>query len=162
MRSVCLSLVAVGAILSTGCGVIFNGTHQTIQVQSAPAGAKVETTPSTGTFTTPTQLSLERKSNYTLTFTKDGYSPATFSIQNHAKGGIIVADVLLTGLIGVIIDAATGGWYGLSPEAATVSMTKTALVPGPDTIHVDLARANHGALSVSADVPGVTVQVHQR
>jgi len=159
MRRVFLSLVGVGAMLSAGCGVIFNGTHETIQVQSAPAGAKVETTPPTGTYTTPTQLSLERKYSYTLAFTKDGYSPATFSIQNHTKGGIIVLDVLLTGLIGVVIDASTGGWYGLSPESASVSMTKIAMVPGPDTIHVNIARAKRGALSVSADVPGVTLQV---
>jgi hypothetical protein len=162
MRNTSLSLVAVAAFLGTGCGTIFNGTHQTIQVQSAPAGAKVETTPPSGTFTTPTQLELERKSSYVLTFSKEGYSPATFNIQNHSKGGIIVADVLLTGLIGVIIDAVTGGWYGLSPESATVSLTKVALVPGPDTIRVNLARGEHGVVKVATDAPGVMIQVDKR
>jgi hypothetical protein len=162
MRSTSLSLVAVAAFLGTGCGTIFNGTRQTIQVQSAPAGAKVETAPPSGTFTTPTQLDLERKNSYVLTFSKEGYSPATFNIQNHSKGGIIVADVLLTGLIGVIIDAVTGGWYGLSPESATVSLTKVALVPGPDTIRVNLARGEHGAVKVSTDASGVTIQIDKR
>jgi hypothetical protein len=103
-----------------------------------------------------------RPSSYVLTFSKEGYSPATFNIQNHSKGGIIVADVLLTGLVGVIIDAVTGGWYGLSPEAATVSLTKIALVPGPDTIRVNLARAEHGAVKVSTDASGVMIQVDKR
>ena len=37
----------------------------------------------------PTTLNLERKNSYTLKFEKDGYSPATFEIQSHTKGGIV-------------------------------------------------------------------------
>ncbi|HYK09784.1 MAG TPA: hypothetical protein VEV39_03205 [Gemmatimonadales bacterium] len=149
-----LVLVPLGA-----CGVIFNGSNQAIQVQSSPDAAKVTANPGGQTSTTPTTLTLSRKDSYTLTFTKDGYKDATFSIQSHAKGGIIVLDVLLTGLVGVVIDAATGGWNGLSPESATVAMTKSsAMVSGPDTIYVRVAR-NKDGVKVESTLPvGMQVQ----
>ncbi len=112
---------------------VFSGSRQSIQVQSSPAATKVTTTPETGEYTTPTTLNLERKNSYTLHFEKEGYSPATFQIQNHTRGGIVVLDVLLTGLVGVVVDAATGPWNGLSPEAATVRSNEDRGSPGPPT-----------------------------
>jgi hypothetical protein len=148
-----LTLIPLGA-----CGVIFNGSNQAIQVQSSPDAAKVTANPGGQTSTTPTTLTLSRKESYALTFTKDGYKDATFSIQNHVKGGIVVLDVLLTGLIGVVVDAATGGWNGLSPESATVAMTKTsAMAPGPDTIYVRVARTK-ATVKLQSTLP-VGVQV---
>jgi len=97
-----------------------------------------------------------------LTFSKEGYSPATFQLESHVRGGIVIADVLLTGLIGVIIDAATGSWSKLSPETATVSLTKTAMIDGPDTIKVGITvqRANDGTkLNIQSNAPGVVIQV---
>jgi hypothetical protein len=44
------------------------------------------------------------------------------------QGGILVLDILFTGLIGVIVDAVTGAWYKLSPETATVSLTSLGAV----------------------------------
>jgi hypothetical protein len=96
------------ALLVTGCGAILHGPRQNIDVQTSPAGAKVETSPPTGTFTTPATLDLERKNSYVLTFTSPGYNPATFNLHNNIGTGTVIADVLLTGLVGVIVDAATG------------------------------------------------------
>lgn len=142
-----------------GCGLMFSGSRQSIQVQSSPDGTKVTTTPETGDYTTPTTLNLERKNSYTLHFEKEGYSPATFQIQNHTRGGIVVLDVLLTGLVGVVVDGATGAWNGLSPEAATVSLTKIALVPGPDTINVGVRVYKDGHVQIEPSAVGVGVQV---
>jgi hypothetical protein len=161
-RFVSLATLAAVVLSLAGCGLIFNGNRQSIQVQSSPAGAKVASNPVTGDYTTPTTLNLERKSSYTLTFTKDGYSSATFQIQNHTRGGIVVLDVLLTGLVGVVVDAATGAWDALSPEAATVSLTKVAAVEGPDTITVGLsvgAAANENRLNVEPSAGGVHMTV---
>jgi hypothetical protein len=105
---------------------------------------------------------LERKTSYVLNFSKDGYSPATFPLQSHVRGGIVVADVLLTGLIGVIIDAATGAWSKLSPESATVSLTKLGMVSGADTITVGI-KVGHtrdaNLVEVRSSEPGVVIHV---
>ncbi len=157
-----LPVVCVSLLLS-GCGLIVGGgTRQTVQVQASPAGAKITTTPPTGDYTAPTNLNLERKTSYVLNFSKEGYSPATFQLASHTRGGIVVADVLLTGLIGVIIDAATGAWSKLSPETATVSLTKIGMVPGPDTINVGVRTGRtHEAnlVEVQSSEPGVMIHV---
>jgi len=152
-------LVAVLALPLDGCGAIFGGTTESIDVRSAPTGATVTTEPETDTYTTPTSIELARKSSYTLHFTKDGYSEATFRIQNNLRGGILVLDIL-TGLVPVIVDAATGAWYNLSPDDAQATLEKrSALVDGPDEIHVSVRKDGDGGVEVTSEVPvevGVT------
>jgi hypothetical protein len=161
-RFASLASLAAVVLSHAGCGLVFNGNRQSILVQSSPAAAKLTTEPATGDYTTPTTLNLERKSSYTLNFSKEGYSPATFQIQNHTRGGIVVLDVLLTGLVGVVVDAATGAWDALSPEAATVSLTKVASIEGPDSITVGITVGSSGGkmrLDVQPSGPGVLMQV---
>ncbi len=68
--------------------------------------------------------------------------------------GIIILDVLFTGLIGVVVDAATGSWNGLSPESATVALSKiNASVDGPEQIVVGLRQSGKGiVIDAPADV----------
>jgi len=162
MRRIIASVLPIVCVSLQGCGLILGGgSRQTIQVQASPAGAKVTTTPPTGDYTAPTNLNLARKTDYILNFTKEGYSPATFQLASHTRGGIVVADILLTGLIGVIVDAATGAWSKLEPETATVSLTKIAAMPGPDTITVGI-RMGHtregNVVEVQSSEPGVLIQ----
>ncbi len=153
MRLLRAALVLAIACQIGACAAIFQGTHENIPVQSAPSGASVATNPATGTFTTPTTLDLQRKETYVLTFTAAGYSPASFTISSHLQAGYVVADVLLTGLIGVVVDAATGAWYSLHPESATVSLTRTTGMLGPDTIRIEIGDAHNGHVDVNSPVP---------
>lgn len=160
MKSILRGGAALALLLATGgCGAIFNGTRQTIQANSAPSAAQIRTEPGNLQFTTPASLNLERKHDYVLTFTKEGYSSATFQIQKSLQGGILVLDILFTGLIGVIVDAATGAWYKLSPEAASVSLERVgASVDGPDRIDVWVS-PNETGFRIEASEPGVKVEV---
>ncbi|HEY7895174.1 MAG TPA: hypothetical protein VIC24_09765 [Gemmatimonadaceae bacterium] len=148
--------------LST-CGLILGGgSRETIQVQASPTDAKVTTSPATGDYTAPTTLNLERKTNYSINFVKEGYTPASMQIESHVRTGYVIADVLLTGLIGVVVDAATGGWSKLTPETANVTLTKVAGIDGPNTITVGLTvhrTAQANVVDVRSSDPGVTVQV---
>jgi hypothetical protein len=143
-----------------GCGLIFGGTHQIISVQSSPEAVKVTTAPPTGEFTTPTSLNLERKNDYSLTFEKAGYTPGHFQITHHLRGGILVLDILV-GLVGVIADAATGAWNGLTPQTVNVTLTKTAMIDGPDQIHVGIRVGEKGTAIIESSSPGVTVRVER-
>jgi len=142
-----------------GCGLIFGGTHQIISVQSSPEAVKVTTTPATGEFTTPTNLNLERKNDYSLTFEKAGYTPAHFQITHHMRGGILALDIIFTGLLGIIPDAATGAWNGLTPQTVNVTLTKTAMIDGPDQIHIGIHVGEKGTAIIESSAPGVTVRV---
>jgi hypothetical protein len=155
--------VAMTAFLLTGCGAIMHGTRQAIEVQSSPSGAKVQTSPEGGTYTTPTTLNLERKNDYVLTFTSPGYAPATLNIHKGIGGGTVIADVLLGGLLGVIVDGITGAWYGLSPESAVVTLLKNGNGDGPEEIHVSFGRQPNGdAATVGSDAAKVTVKVERK
>ena len=149
------------ALVSAGCGTIFNGTRQTVVANSAPDQASITVDPGGAKFTTPASLSLERKNDYNLTFTKEGYSPGTFQIQHKMNAGILVLDIL-AGLVGVIVDAATGGWNNLNPESAQVVLTKmNEDVSGPEQIRVILTGKGQ-TLRIESTVRGVSVGVEKR
>ena len=159
-RAVACAVLFSSVVTLSGCGLIFGGSRQVVRATSSPDGAMVKTSPDTAEARTPAALNLERKNSYVLTFTKEGYTPARAELQRETRVGIIVADVLLTGLVGVIIDAATGSWYRLSPEVVTVAMEKTADIPGPDKIEITVRASGkkHDRLDVTATEP-VSVSV---
>jgi hypothetical protein len=145
-----------------GCGLIFGGTTQTIRATSSPDGVTVSTGTGGQDYRTPASLSLERKNSYTLTFSAPGYSSQKFDLQKSIRGGIVVLDVLC-GLVGVVIDAATGAWYRLSPEVVNVTLTKVnAKAPGPDTIHLSIAvKSGPEATEIRvSSAPSTEVNVH--
>jgi hypothetical protein len=164
-----MALLVLGVLFPTltGCGVIFGGTRENITANSAPDAATITTNPSAGTFTTPASLSLERKHNYTLTFEKEGYRSAEFQINHSIRGGILALDILFTGLLGVIIDAVTGGWFKLEPKTAQVVLTQVdASDAGPDTIEVTISigesDGGDGSIQIESSVPGVTTHVEKK
>ena len=156
-----IPLVLTLSLLS-GCGAIIHGTRQDITVQSDPAGATVATAEGPSTITTPATLNLERKRSYVLTFRAAGYEPATFNVQNQLGGGVVAADILLTGLIGVVVDGLTGAWYTLKPDSASVTLRREGDGAGPEVIHVHLSDSRNGKIGVQSDVPGVSVEVKRK
>ena len=145
-------------VLSTGCAVISHGSKQTIPVQSSPNAVSIDL--GGMSYTTPTTLELERKNEYVLSFSKEGYESAQIQITKHLSGGYLAADILLTGLLGVVIDGITGAWYNLKPESVTVSLSKISAIPGPDKIEAAITETDQsGKLDVSSSVPDVDIQV---
>lgn len=92
-----------------------------------------------------------------LTFTKDGYSEGRVQITKSLNAGILVLDIL-AGLVGVIVDAATGSWYNLNPSDAQVTLTKIGDGDGPAEIQVSVTR-DGGTLRIKSSTPGVGVGV---
>jgi len=162
-RERAVAVAVLAAFLSSGCGAILHGSRQNIDVQSSPSGAHLETSPATGTYATPTTLNLERKFSYVLTFTSPGHDPATANLHSSVGTGTVIADVLLTGLIGVLVDGLTGAWYGLSPETVNVTLTPSDDASGGTPIHIQI-RGSHDSqkVEIQSDAPGVTVHVVRR
>ncbi len=169
MGSRAVSLVLIGLLLPSlaGCGTIFGGTREIITAQSSPGAAAVATVPITVTYTTPASMSLERKHSYVLTFSAEGYGSAEFQIRHEMRVGILVADVLLTGLIGVVVDAITGGWYKLEPKTAIVTLERAAANEGPDQDTIEVAitiqeNKEGREVEIQASAAGVVMQVERR
>jgi len=115
-------LVFLALLLSSyGCATIINGTTQKIPVSSEPSGANCVVVGDTTKYTTPCQVELARKSDHVLKLEKEGYEPATVEIK-HVLSGAVAGNILLGGLIGWGVDAATGSQNRLIPETVHISL----------------------------------------
>ena len=101
-------------LLSSSCATLFKGTSQEVNFNSDPQKAEVWVN-GTKMGVTPLALKLESKKTYTIEFKKEGYETKSYNITNHIGAGWIILDVL-AGLVGVIVDAATGAWYSLDKK----------------------------------------------
>ena len=116
MRSIFNILVLLVLIfLISGCATIFKGNSSVVDFSTKPSGADVYVN-GFNRGKTPINLKLESKKTYNIEFKKDGYVSQTYTITNHVGGGWVILDIL-AGLVGVVIDAATGSWYDLDQDA---------------------------------------------
>ena len=118
-RTVSLALVA--AVVS-GCASIIHGSRQDIRVTSNPSGAVVRVNLNNIATTTPGVLNLNRKEiGYVLTFEKEGYKPVEVSLRR-TIGGWLFGNIIFGGIIGIVIDFASGSAYKLTPSEVEVAL----------------------------------------
>jgi len=107
MRIAVLGVVAV-ALLSSGCAAVLGAKQKDFDLTSTPQGADVFLN-GNRLGTTPVKAKLSNTEAHTFVFKKAGFKDATCQLSKGTGGGWVVLDVL-TGLVPVIIDAATGSW----------------------------------------------------
>jgi len=105
-----------------GCATLFKGTTQEVHFNSNPQKARVFVN-GADMGETPIALKLETKKTYTIEFRADGYRSKSYTVSNHVGAGWVILDVL-SGLVGVIIDAATGAWYSLDQNNVDAVLEK--------------------------------------
>ena len=105
-------LIIVLVVSISGCAAILNQSRTSVSFNSDPPGAMVyiDGMPSGKT---PMRLELSNKHDYMIQIKKEGYTPCGQTISRSVGAGWVIADVILTGLLGVIIDVATDSWSGL-------------------------------------------------
>lgn len=115
-----LSLILAAGMLSS-CASVINGRTQDVGISSNPAGATV-TVDGINKGVTPCNLLLKRNESHTITIEKEGYQPASATVSKGVSGWIW-GNVLIGGLIGLGVDALTGGMWTLEPENVQVNMS---------------------------------------
>jgi len=100
--------------LSTGCGLAINGIHQDVPITSSPGGSRV-TVDGVPRGTTPVVVSLSRKHAHAVSVERDGSTPAEAGIVPETSMWEW-GNVIFGGLVGLGIDAWTGGMYELTPN----------------------------------------------
>lgn len=127
-------VVGAGASLAA-CATVTRGSNDAWVVRSEPPGASVTTSNGHQCPSTPCAIKMSRKSEFTATIAKAGYKPATVSVTHRTgKGGAagMAGNVLVGGLIGLGVDAATGASQDLTPNPVDVKLeadTKVAAAP---------------------------------
>ena len=104
----------------SGCATVFSGSQDKISVYSEPEGAEVKVD-GVAVANTPAVLSLSKKTSHMITISAESYRPEYFTVENSLGAGWLVLDVL-TGVVPVIADAATGNWNHLSPDTISVRL----------------------------------------
>ena len=104
------------------CATLFKGNSSKVDFNSNPQGAQVYVN-GNPMGETPIRVKLESKGNYAIEFRKEGFKTKTFNITNHVGAGWIILDII-TGLLPVIVDAATGSWYELDQKNVNAILEK--------------------------------------
>lgn len=132
--------LVLAAFALTACASIMHGTSQDIGISSSPTGAKV-TVDNVAAANTPYIAKLSRKDNHIVKITMDGYEPAELPLTRSVSGWVW-GNIVFGGVIGLAVDAISGGLYKLNPEQlqTTLAAQKTSLAPTKDGIYVVLVR----------------------
>jgi uncharacterized protein YceK len=110
------------SILLLGCATIMHGTSQQIGVSSSPTGASViiDNEPKGKT---PITVDLSRKDNHMIRVEMEDYEP--FEIKTtRSTSGWVWGNIVFGGLIGLAVDAITGGLYKINPEQIRAELEK--------------------------------------
>lgn len=129
------------ALLSTGCATVIAGTTQEVYVQTEPAGAECRLDKegvNVGIVNpTPGKVRLPRsKDNVIASCVREGYEQSNELLVSSFSGAT-VGNILLGGLVGIAVDAASGA-NNKYPERVMIVMT-------PASFPSDEARDAHFA-----------------
>jgi len=125
MRSI---LVAASIAALTGCATIMHGTSQDIGLQSSPTNAKV-LVDGLPMGNTPVVAKLSRKDNHIVKMNLDGYQPFEATLTRGTSGWVW-GNVVFGGLIGLAVDAMSGGLYNLSPNQISGQLSQSVIPQG--------------------------------
>ncbi len=117
------------AAANSGCATITRGTTEVLVVETQPPGADVRINPTGTNRRTPCSVELKRKRNYMLQIERAGYEPVTVNVLSEVSGAGaagMAGNVILGGLIGVAVDAASGATKKLTPNPVTLTLVPLA------------------------------------
>jgi hypothetical protein len=115
-----LLTLATGGLLLQGCATVIKGSSQSIQVSSDPPAADILLDEKL-VGQTPKTLALKRNSNYLITVQKNGFEQQSVPVVKDV-GGAVWGNMLLGGMVGWGVDAASGAQYNLLPASVTVKL----------------------------------------
>lgn len=131
-----LIAVAMLGLAVSGCATVTRGTTSQVTVNSEPAGAEAMTSTGLVCPMTPCTWEISRKTEFTVTFKKQGYQnqqvPVGTKLAGSGAAGF-AGNVLLGGIVGMGVDAATGATLEHFPNPVFVTLEpvsgKTAAKP---------------------------------
>ena len=122
MKTLFIKVVAVilFAVVFNSCATIIHGTTQDVSISSNPSKAVV-TIDNVEKGITPLTVELSRKDHHLVQINLDGFLPYETKLTRKVDGWI-VGNVIFGGLIGLAVDAMTGGMYMLTPDQIQAEM----------------------------------------
>jgi uncharacterized protein YceK len=146
-RGFAFILMTCGAMTGfaiSGCATIIHGTRQDVGISSSPSGADVWVDNSQ-MGQTPVITHLSRKDSHIVKLVLPGYQPYETTITRSVSGWVW-GNIAFGGLIGLGVDAISGGIYKLSPEQVSGALAgERAAGLSTDGIYIQVAmKPQHG------------------
>ncbi len=116
-----ISLVSTSLLLSS-CATIMHGTTQSIGISTNPHNAEVWLDNRLAGHS-PIILEMSRNENHIVRIELEGYQPYELTFTRKISGWC-AGNLVFGGVIGLVIDALSGGIYTLTPEQVQVEMSK--------------------------------------
>lgn len=107
----------VALLTLAACATIMHGTNQDVGISSSPTGAFVSID-NADKGRTPLITKLSRRDNHVVRIEMAGYAPFEATMTRSVSGWVW-GNIAFGGLIGLAVDAVSGGLYKLSPEQVT-------------------------------------------
>ncbi|MDQ0473087.1 translation initiation factor 2 [Labrys wisconsinensis] len=129
-------LVGAMVLALGGCATVTRGTTDQVQVISTPSEAQVTTSIGNQCPSTPCTFEVARKSEFIVTLRKPGFQDAQVPVNTRIAGSGaagFAGNVLIGGIVGMGVDAATGATLEHFPNP--VSVTLVPLAPEPAKPH---------------------------
>lgn len=128
MRILC---VAVLCAALSGCASVSRGTSETISVATTPSGAEATVTGLDQPFvcTTPCAFTTARNADLIVAISKEGFEPQVIPLTKEIStsgGAGFAGNLLLGGVIGMGVDAATGAAMDHKPNPVIVALRPVA------------------------------------
>ena len=124
MKQIFCAALIVASMVS-GCATVTRGSSDVLQVVTVPAGATVATSNGFSCDTTPCAIKMPRRSEFVVTLEKPGCKTARVNVTHKtADSGAagVAGNVLVGGIIGLGVDAATGASQDLVPNPVEVTL----------------------------------------
>lgn len=115
-------IVTVFMVTFSGCATIMQGTTQSVGISSTPTGAKV-IIDDYDLGATPIVVELTRKDNHFIKIEMQGYELYETALTRSVSGWVW-GNIVFGGLIGLAIDAMSGGLYKLTPTEVNAVLAK--------------------------------------
>ncbi len=125
MKTLNTMVALICLVVLMGCATIMNGREQDVGLSSNPTSAKVMID---GQIMgkTPLTVKLTRKDNHVVRFELPGYRPYETTLTRGVSGWVL-GNIIFGGVVGLAIDAVTGGIYKLTPNQIHAALDKEDL-----------------------------------
>lgn len=142
--------IAIAAIALGGCATVVRGTTDQVMVDSDPPGAQAVTSEGHSCPATPCTFEVNRKAEFAVSFTKEGYQrqeiPVTTHIASAGAAGF-AGNLLVGGVVGMGVDAVTGATLEHVPNPV-----RAVLIPAEPMMAPPRGRTRRRP-GVAADAP---------
>jgi hypothetical protein len=132
MRTFCVCAITLALFMTSGCASIVSKSKYPVSIITEPTAAKVEIKDQDGVVrfagTSPATAFLDAgqgyftRARYTVTASKDGFTPSTYPLQSSIDGWYW-GNILFGGVIGLlIVDPITGAMFQIDTPVANMSL----------------------------------------